>query len=433
MKVSDADKLNGRWNWPTVLGNTPGLVGDVAKWILDSSVMPQPKFALAGALTVCGALLGCGVKDWCGQRSNLYTLAIGNTSAGKNCPLVCIDKLVRAMGRELLLCGEVTSDTALEVMLLTFRSRLMVIDEVGHYLGSIKSAGTSNGHLRTVMPMLTKAWSAAGGALLGKSRAPDTNGNPRPTRIIHEPCVTFYGTTAPDVLFDSMSNGDFQDGSIPRFIPFISLDRPTAEMKKEASVPVRILDDLSDALDALGLVRGIYEKSADGSRLVFGEPVLFDRDDSAELVFAALEDEKHENLLKADAGEASLYLWGKAVENARRVALIVAALAHPNVRTVNQNDACFAVSLIRLTLGDMIDRVNDEVATTKAERDKRVILRALRGGAPVPKSDLTRRTQSLSRHEREDSLDDLIDAGRVEEVDGPCAGRKSVTYFRRIW
>ena len=426
-------KHNPRVSWDDVL--TPrGLVGDVAQWIRNSSVMAQPKFALAGALTVCGALLGRGIQDWTGQRTNIYTLAIGNTSAGKDCPIRCIQKLLFALDREILLCGEVTSDTALECLLLSFPSRLLLIDEVGHYVTSIKGAGPSNGHLRTVMPMLTKAWSAAGGALQGKARAPDGTGKLRPPRTIQEPNVAFYGTSAPGVLFDGMSEGDFGDGSIPRFISISSSDRPKADPKPYIEVPTLLKDRLAAALETFGLRREIY-KPADGenARLTFGKPIRFERREESERVFQELENEKHEYLTQADLGDAPLYLWGKAVENARRVALTVAALAHPGAREIQPSDAVYAVRLIQLTIGEMVERVREDVATTKAERDKRVILRALRGCAPVCKSDLTRRTQGLSKHDREDALDDLIEAGRVEEVDGPGTGCKAVTYFRRMY
>ena len=422
-----------RVGWDRVL-SPHGLVGDVARWIRDSSIMNQPKFALAGALTACGALLGRGVQDWTGQRTNLYTLAIGNTSAGKNDPIRCIQKLLLALKRDILLCGEVTSDTALECLLLTFPSRILLVDEVGHYVTSIKGAGPSNGHLKTVMPMLTKTWSAAGGALQGKARAPDTNGKLRPPRTIQEPSVAFYGTTAPDVLFDGMSEGDFGDGSIPRFLSFISTDRPKAEPKPYIEVPSLLRDSLERTLETFGLRNDIY-KPADGenARLAFGKPILFERSEVSESLFQELENEKHEHLTKADLGESPLYLWGKSVENARRVALTVAAFAHPGQHEIQRYDALYAISLIRLTIDEMVERVREDVATTKADRDKRVILHALRGGSPVTKSDLTRRTQSLSRRDRQDALDDLLDAQRIEEVAGPGTGFKDVTYFRRIY
>jgi len=180
-----------------------GLVGDVARWIVDSAGCYQPNFALAAALTACGALVGRGVKDYTGQRSNIYALAVGETSCGKNEPLKCIDALFRALHFEKLLQGEVTSDSALEVLLTAHPVRLLTIDELGHYLKNIKGAGQSNGHLKTVMPMLTKAWSAAGGVLEEKPEpSPRTKKHGSPAGISRSracactarPCPAFYST-----------------------------------------------------------------------------------------------------------------------------------------------------------------------------------------------------------------------------------------------
>ena len=420
----------GAWKWHDV--QVPhGLVGEVAEWIHQSAIVPQPKFALAGALTVCGALLGRGVKDWTGQMTNLYTLAVGHTSAGKNDPLRCIQRLILALGRDVILSGEATSDTAVECLLLAFPSRLFLLDEVGHYLTSMKNAGQSNGHLKSVMPMLTKAWSAAQGALQGKARAPDTNGKLRPPRTIPAPCVSFYGTTAPDVLFEGMSGGDFADGSIPRFIPFISTDRPRTEPKPDIVVPPDLLARLDGALGNLGLSRDLYAADERGARRAFGQPVTFSETEEATEVFHDLEETKFANLTQADLGDVPLYLWGKATENARRVALTVAALAHPEAHEVQATDALFAASLIRLTVGEMVERVRADVATTKAERDKRVILRVMPKGEWVTRSDITRRTQSLSKHDREDALDDLVEAERIEKTEWRGTGDKSVTVYRK--
>lgn len=82
--------------WTKDLLNPPGLVGEVVDWIRASSGMEQPKFALAAGLTLCGSLLGRGVKDYTGQRTNLYALAIGHTSAGKNAPIQAIQAALAA-------------------------------------------------------------------------------------------------------------------------------------------------------------------------------------------------------------------------------------------------------------------------------------------------------------------------------------------------
>ena len=415
-------------DWKKSTLNPPGLVGEVVAWIREASGMDQPKFALAAGLTACGALLGRGVKDYTGQRTNLYTLAVGHTSAGKNAPIQAIQAILYATMRERLLAGKVTSDTALEILLAAFPVRLFLLDEVGHYITSLRTAGASNGHLKTVMPALTECWSCANSAFVGKARAADSNGKWKPPRIIREPCACLYGTSAPGVLFDGMSEADFMDGSIPRFLAFISETRPEYVAKPAIEFP----DDLRDALNAALLRLGISAPNDDdGGAVAVPVARVIDETREAADVFEALEEVKHTNLVAADSGDNVLYLWGKAVENARRVALVVAALRNPKSVRIDKADAWYASELVIDSIGDMVRYVRENVATTKAERVARDIVRCIkRNGGRIDRGELTRLTQRYTRDERADAIDDLLDARQIEIVPTRGTGAKSITVYR---
>ena len=417
-------------DWKKSTLNPPGLVGDVVAWIREASGMDQPKFALAAGLTTCGALLGRGVKDYTGQRTNLYTLAVGYTSAGKNAPIQAIQAIMSAMLRDRLLAGKVTSDTALEILLAAYPVRLFLLDEIGHYITSLRTAGASNGHLKTVMPALTECWSCAASAYVGKARAADSNGKWKPPRIIQEPCACLYGTTAPGVLFDGMSEADFTDGSIPRFLAFISETRPEYVAKPAMAFP----DDLKNALNAALLRLGISAPKgddADGGAVAVPVARVIDETRDAADVFEAMEELKHAKLTEADRGDNALYLWGKAVENARRIALTVAALRRPKSPRVEKIDAEYSAGLVVTLVNDMVGYVRENVATTKAERVARDIVRFIkRNGGKIDRGELTRLTQKYTRDERADAIDDLLDARQIEIVPTRGTGAKNITVYR---
>ncbi len=417
-------------DWPEEILTPPGLVGEVVRFIRGAAGVSQPKFALAAGLTVCGAFLGRGVRDYTGQRTNLYTLAVGGTSAGKNDPIRAIGKLVDAMAAKKLIAGEVTSDSALEILIEAFPVRLFLLDEVGQYLTMVKGAGQSNGHLRTVIPALTKCWSAAGGSFIGKARGRDASGKWKPPKQIDEPCVCLYGTSAPEVLFDAMSDADFADGSIPRFIPFISGSRPMYEAKPEIVVPNELRDGLVKALRSLGIpAHGAKEQ--DGAAADVPGAMLIKETEGAMQTFAKLEDVKHENLVKADNGDRVLYLYGKIVENARRVALIVAALRNPSSPLIDERDAAYGCELMTLAVRDMVATVRDKVAANQAERrkkDLRLIIR--RAGADgITQSELTRKTQSMRKNDRDEALQDLVEAEEVAERLEVGSGAKHIRRY----
>jgi len=422
--------------WDDTLLHPEGLVGDVAKWIADSSGMYQPKFALAAALTVCGSLLSRIVKDQDGQRTNLYTLAIGKSSAGKNDPIRAVQRLLFALNRGKLLSGEVTSDSALEILLDAFPARLMLLDEVGHYIANVKSAGPSNGHLKTVMPMLTKAWSAASGALEGKTRGRDTNGKWNPPKSIIAPCVCIYGTTVPDILFNSMGFEDFADGSVPRFISFISETRPMFQAKGEIIVPENLKRQLLDALHALGADDRLFaEIGKDEPKPTWNPPRTIERDICAESIFADFEKEKTDFLLKADAGDTPLYLYGKTVENAKRIALEIAALRDHTHPIIDEYCALYAVRLVKTTVAEMVEQVRLNVANSREERNAQKITRIIRraGADGITQSDLTRQAQGIGkRGDRDDILLDLEEAGTIRRDEVAGKGAKTITMYYYI-
>lgn len=403
--------------WSDYLLRPQGIVGDVADWITKSSGMYQPKFALAASLAACAALIGRGVRDYTGQRSNIYVLAVGNTSAGKNAPLKCVDLLFRELKRQKALQGEVTSDSALEILLSQFPVRLLMLDEIGHYFANVKSAGMSNGFLKTVMPMFTKAWSAADGTIYGKTRAEDKNGKWRPGQAIHEPCLCIYGTTVPSILFQAMSEEDLSDGSIPRFICFISKTRPKFEAKAEAMLTESLKCKICDALNKLGIPPH-GAKTQDGKPADVPTPLRIPESPEAANVFKAFEDEKTSHMTEADNGDVVQYLWGKTGENARRIALTVAAMRNPANPMVDGYDAKYAVDLMTVLTSEFVAYAKTGITSDKIMRYKNKILDLVRsaGKNGVTKSLITRRTRYLRPSERDDLIFDLIVGGEIKEV-----------------
>ncbi len=426
------DEANGaRGAWPDGLINPPGLVGDVVRWIRESSGMAQPKFALAAGLAVCGALIGRAVKDWTGQRTNLYVLAVGLTAAGKNTPLSAIRRLVSALGQSKLVVGEATSASAIEMLLDVFPVRMLLLDEVGYYISSMRR-GAADSHLRSVVPALLKCWSCAGDVYCGKVRAKTAEGKYEPPKHIEEPCLGVYGTTTPGVLFDSLTSGDFADGFVSRFLAFVSLDRPKFAPVADCAVPDSLLRNVRRTLRALGVPRH-GARSADGLKAA-DVPRARDasRTDEAEAVFSRFGDEAYKFLTYADQGEKELLVWGRAVELARRVALIVAAFRCHDRLAVEKIDAEYGVALVSKCLCELVEYAEANVADSRAERNKKIVLRLIRawGERGISKSDITRQTQSMAKREREEALEDLLEAEAVEFSTVQSAGRKPVTIYR---
>ena len=138
-------------------------------------------------------------------------------------------------------------------------------------------------------------------------------------------------------------------------------------------------------------------------------------DEAALAVFNDFNLEIHRKMLKADkSGDETNYLYGKALENARRVALILAVGRDARQPSVTGGDAVYACALVRYLVDDLIRAVRETVAETGDEKAKKRILQIVaesKGG--ITKSDLTRRTQFIRKSFRDEYLDDLVEGGAL--------------------
>ena len=126
--------------------------------------------------------------------------------------------------------------------------------------------------------------------------------------------------------------------------------------------------------------------------------------------------EVYARMLATDrTGDETNYLYGKALENARRVALTLAVGRDGKAAVVTERDADYACRLVRYLVGDLIRAVRETVAETGDEKAKKRILQVVasagRGG--ITKKELTRRTQFIRKSFRDEYLDDLVEGGEL--------------------
>ena len=398
---------------PDELLNPPGLVGDIARWMNDTAGCYQPVLALGASLVFCGALFGRKVKDESNGRTNIYGMGVGHSSAGKDHAAKCIAKIIQAARCEGLLGGEVTSDTAIEICLKDSPSKLFVMDEVGHFLRTINQAKGTTPHLKTIVPMFMKLFSAANSLYIGKQRV--TGG---PANQIDQPCVCIWGITSPQILFDNMTREELEGGWTARNLVFITDTRPEYRFTKESVVPDHIAT----------LVQAWFSRTipppASAGNLAHARAwqMVVPTSPDALDVFAKFGHKAHERMLKADkSGDVCNYLWGKALENARRIALIVACGENFDGIEIGATEAKYGCQLVEWLIYRLSEAVHNNVAETGWEHDKQRIYKLIAGceADGMSKTELTRKTQWVKdRKMRNDYVEDLKDAGMI--VYGPA-------------
>jgi hypothetical protein len=402
---------------PAEILDPPGLVGDIARWIIDTAPCYQPLFAVGAALTLCGALFGRKVKDEYDTRTNLYGLCIGQSSSGKDYPQKAIMRILAAAGEaaEKMIAKEVTSDAAIMSALGLYPVRLFVWDEVGHFFTNMKG-GKDGSYMKTIRPMLLQLYSSANlDKFKGKQMA-----SKEEAASVEFPHVCIWGATSPDILYSDMTKGEITDGFIGRFLTFVSPTRPLPVRRKISAVP----DAISSRVAAwvTRVIPPPAGMAAFDAHLKQHQMVV----PTTQAAGDALDEFRRECHAKMDAEDAKSdvtnNLWSKAAEIAGRVALTVACGRSFDNPEVAKSDVDYAVALVRHCVRTFSDSIRDNIAETPWEREKNKIVKILEkaGRKGMSLTEIANKTKGLrSRKERCEYLADLAESRLIVQGKNP--------------
>ena len=131
--------------------------------------------------------------------------------------------------------------------------------------------------------------------------------------------------------------------------------------------------------------------------------------------------EVYARMLASDrTGDETNYLYGKALENARRVALTLAVGHDAGRSSITGGDADYACRLVRYLVGDLIRAVRETVSESPDEKAKKRIVQIVAdaGSGGITRNELTRKTQFIRKSFRDEYLADLIESGELVMTTG---------------
>ena len=204
-----------------LVAEAPGLLGEIARWMVATAVSPQPFLSLAAALCAVGAAAGRRFRlETPDTRSNVYVIALGDSASGKDHPRKCTRRLLIEAGLAQHLGGEtIASGAGLLSSVAKHPVRLFQIDEFGHFVAAVLDPQSHAHHRREIMTQLTTLFTSATEMVVGTEYSNQTE---RPRVDICEPCVCVYGATVQQPFWAAMQHGHISDGSLPRFLVFQS-------------------------------------------------------------------------------------------------------------------------------------------------------------------------------------------------------------------
>jgi putative DNA primase/helicase len=391
-----------------------GLVAEIANWITSTAVRPQPLQSLAAALSFVGMMKGHRYATPSDLRSNLLILNISPTASGKEHPQNCLHRLMDACGLDKHQLNEPRSGTGfMNGLIEADRIGLMVLDEVGRYLGNAMNANSS-GFQREIIDYIIKSFSKANSMLLGLQYA-DSHKNP-PIKV-RNPHLCILGSSVREKIVEACRASDIIDGFLNRWILFESDYQPRRRGETRISTPPE------------ALVAKI--------KYLMSEPARYASDQYAEVKVIEFTPEALDLIVKYEdwveqriqvVGYPLNAMYGRLAEHVKKLALVLCDNEY-----IGYHDVRVAIEIVRHSLVAATKFVGN-ISENTMERDYNKVREIIEKSGAITRNELTRRTQFLlgGDKRRDEILKTMLECNSIVQVEARGAKGKPKVMYKAV-
>ena len=406
--------------FPQCLLAVPGFIAQVTQYTNEQSNILQPILSLAGALSLMAVLTGRKVRDASGIRTNVYILGVAGSGEGKESARQTNKKILFASGASSLVGAESwASGPGLLKAVETSPAVLFQNDEIGRFLQTTNNAKSSP-HLSSVISILLKLYSSSSNVFLGDAYADGRQST------IQQPNAVLYGTTVPGNLYAALTEDSVTGGLMGRVFVFEApKDRQPLQYPIEAEPPESIVE----------IARQWFNWHPTPGNLTSISPVPFvvPVDPEAESIYREFGIQSRDR--RAGMGDVIGSLWARALEQAKKLALLYACSERFGFEArITSAAATWAVSLTKYLVARQCWQVHQWVSRNKVESESLEVERIIReaGSGGITGKTLLRMTRSLTKKDRAEAIQYLIDCEKVELVAVKGAGRPTNVYRVKV-
>ena len=404
----------------------PGILGEIAHYIVSTARRPQPEFAVNAALTLVGTVLGRRYISDEEHRTNLYLISIGASTSGKDHPRKMVKNILNAAAQYNMIGGEtIASGQGLLARVKRTPVVLFQLDEFGLMLQSLQQRNA--GHYSREIPRnIIRLFSSSDTVFGGTEYADQTN---RPTSLIEYPCVSIHATTTPETFYASLESKDVINGFLNRFLVVDMSDKPIPPIEKRGlypEVPESILNWIDGVINA-------NPKKGNMARFNAPQPIVVpSAQDAAELLGEFTKYADYQVAFFAKTGVDAL--WGRAAEHAHKIALVCACAENATSPQIALSHARWAIRFVGLHTEYLAKQVKERVADTEFERHANEFYIAISaaGSKGVTEREMNRRRPFCSQppKDRKPIIDTLLKGGKIAltKILSSGAGRPRVAY-----
>ncbi|MCW2286091.1 hypothetical protein M2323_003928 [Rhodoblastus acidophilus] len=424
--IGDADESSSN-ELPAHLTRPAGLLSEMMDWITASALIPNRVLAFGAAITTLGTIIGRRVAGPTRAGTHLYIAMLAPSASGKDHPMRCAAKMLRAASSttQLVGPGEFASQTALTMHMENRPLSLCCLDEFGAFLSRICSQKASPWE-RALTKTFRECWGASFEtvepmAFAGKSSAP-----------IQWPAISVLGASVHCEFYGALGSKDATNGFLNRFL-LLSSTSPIAFGDPDGDsreVPQPIIDrlrELYDHCDGAGAPHGIA--LADPSLLdQSGKILIAWESDAVRAEFRDLQRLAIEKGARADTAE----LYGRTAEIAVRLATIHAVSRVGLRAKLTGEDLAWGRELAFWSADTMAREASLRIADTAAQATAKHVLRTIHENRKrITHRDLNRKLQHRYKNaELKDALASLRESGSIEAVTViPARGGTATTYY----
>lgn len=409
-------------SFPPDLCYPKGLVGTIAKWIVDTARRPQPALALSAAVTIVGTAMGRQYAGPTASGTHFYALGLAPTGGGKDHPLQQAKRIMASSGMAGHLGpGQFISMTSIINVLERMPLSLCVIDEFASFLSRINDR-RSGGFEKAVGGVMRTAWSSSFAPM------PTPEWAQKRSSLIQAPALSLLGSATPEEFFASLTGMDAANGVLNRFLIFPGKRvKAVKPLLAADDVPAGISEGLRTIMSAQGALHmaSLNASDTDPAKHLLKCGWADEDAETAYADYATEIDEKSED----DSAYAAFHV--RAAEYAVRLAHVHAVGRKGGPITIDIDDMIWGIGVARACFGYTHSAGSDYIADTDAQARAQEIVRAIRdkGGAATHRDIMRALDHKYGARDVKDALQALMDSGRVEAEEQPNSrGRPTVWY-----
>jgi len=335
--------LDSKLPWP------PGFVGAVAQFIYERAPRPVAEVAIVGAL---GLMAGIAGRQWHipGSGLNLYVVLVARSAIGKEAMGSGIMKLVQVATRAFPEAGfyvdpnDYVSGPALIKACAQNPCFVNVASELGHKFESMAQGRDAS--MRTLQRTLLTLYDKSGpDAVAGGISYSNQDSNVDATQSV---AFSLVGETTPGTFYESLTDAMMRNGFMSRFCVIeYRGDRPPKNRARVDEPPQALVDHM------VGMMRVAGNAAAAQAY----QEVTFS--EGATALLTRFDDECDEAIHAAGDDENRRQLWNRAHLKALRVAALLAVGDHYLNPVVSEEQAAWAVALIRHGIAAFEKRIRE--------------------------------------------------------------------------